>query len=99
MARAAQQQLELTRLAAHQRIGKELLRVNADQQRMRIAAARKEVDRWESAGLCSADYVERWRAWLAFPVPRLVALMCSDAEGWGQAMRQNSPFAAAPARP
>jgi hypothetical protein len=52
-----------------------------------------EVQRWEDGALCSADYIERWRQWLALPVASLVQVMCSDAEGWGRAMRQNSPFA------
>ena len=54
------------------------------------------VARWEQQGLCSADYIQRWRKWLAWPVPRLVRAMCSDAAGWGNAMRQNSPFSALP---
>jgi antitoxin (DNA-binding transcriptional repressor) of toxin-antitoxin stability system len=91
-ARAAQQQVELARLVDHQRIGIELLCGSVAQQAKRIAAALKEVDRWESDGLCSADYISRWREWLALPLRRLVMQMCSDAAGWGPAMRQNSPF-------
>jgi antitoxin (DNA-binding transcriptional repressor) of toxin-antitoxin stability system len=100
-ARAAQRQLELQRLAAHQQVGIELLCASAAQRRERIAAARREVDRWEAHQLCSADYIARWRAWLQLPVPQLVQRMCSDAQGWGPAMRQNSPFAAsvAPSAP
>lgn len=92
-ARAAQRQVELGRLMAHQQVGIELLCASAAQQRKRIARARAEVDRWESARLCSADYIARWRAWLDLPVQELVRRMCSDAQGWGAAMRQNSPFA------
>jgi hypothetical protein len=95
-ARAAQKQVEIARLLAHQRAGIELLCARPAQQRKRIDAARREVDRWESAKLCSADYITRWRAWLGMPVPDLVRRMCSDAEGWGNAMRQNSPFASGP---
>jgi hypothetical protein len=94
-ARAAQQQVELLRLMAHQQLGIELLCANAAGQRKRIDAARREVDRWQARQLCSADYIERWRAWLALPVREMVQRMCSDAQGWGRAMRQNSPFAAA----
>lgn len=94
-ARAAQQQVELQRLMAHQQLGIELLCANAAGQRKRIDAARREVDRWQARQLCSADYVERWRAWLALPVREMVQRMCSDAQGWGRAMRQNSPFVAA----
>lgn len=92
-ARAAQRQVELGRLVAHQRAGIDLLCASPAQQRKRIAQARAEVDRWEAGRLCSADYISRWRAWLALPVPELVQRMCSDAQGWGPAMRQNSPFA------
>ena len=95
IARAAQQQVELQRLAAHQRLAIDLLCVNAAKQRGRIAAARREVDRWEAQQLCSPDYIDRWREWLALPVRQLVRRMCSDAGGWGTAMRQNSPFGAA----
>jgi antitoxin (DNA-binding transcriptional repressor) of toxin-antitoxin stability system len=92
-ARAAQRQVDLARLMAHQRVGIDLLCASPAQQRKRIAHARAEVDRWEADRLCSADYITRWRGWLDLPVPELVQRMCSDAQGWGVAMRQNSPFA------
>ena len=94
-ARAVQEQVELSRLVAHQRLGIELLCAQPPQRRRRIDAAQREVDRWQAQQLCSADYVARWRAWLSLPVKQLVQKMCSDAEGWGRAMRQNSPFTAA----
>ena len=93
-ARAAQQQVEIQRLLTHQGLGIELLCATAAQQRSRIQAAERDVDRWEAGQLCSADYIARWRGWLALPVRQLVPRMCSDAAGWGRAMRQNSPFAA-----
>jgi len=96
-ARAAQQQVELRRLMAHQQLGIELLCGSRNEQRARIAAARREVDRWEHGKLCSGDYIVGWREWLGLPVPELVRRMCSDAQGWGPAMRQNSPFALAAA--
>ncbi|HSV46830.1 MAG TPA: type II toxin-antitoxin system Phd/YefM family antitoxin [Ramlibacter sp.] len=91
-ARSAQRQVELARLAAHQRLAIELLCATAAQQRAVIEAARREVDRWQDKRLCSPDYIERWREWLALPVKLLAARMCSPAEGWGTAMRQNTPF-------
>jgi hypothetical protein len=90
-ARSAHQQVELQRLAAHQRLGVELLCAPPLQQRWLIEAALREVDRWEERALCSADYIQRWRAWLALPAKQLVPRMCSDGK-WGCAMRQNSPF-------
>src|SRR3954462_4060683 len=92
-ARAAQQQLEQQRLVNHLRLGIELLCAPAKEQRARVLAALAQVQRWDDGGLCSADYIERWRQWLALPVASLVQVMCSDAQGWGRAMRQNSPFA------
>ncbi len=94
-ARAAQEQVELRRLMAHQHLGIDLLCMTPPQQRKRLEAARREVARWEDEALCSADYIERWRMWLSLPAKELVQRMCSDADGWGRAMRQNSPFSAA----
>lgn len=95
-AREKQRQVELRRLLAHQRIGIELLAQPA-RRRALMAAARREVQRWEANALCSRDYIERWREWLALPVAEMVQVMCSDAQGWGAAMRQNSPFTVAAA--
>jgi len=92
LARAAQRQVELARLAAHQRLGIDLLCAPAQRQRRVIDEARREVARWQDKQLCSPDYIERWRAWLALPSKELVQRMCSPADGWGNAMRQNSPF-------
>jgi hypothetical protein len=93
-ARAAQAQVQLERLLAHQRVAIDLLCESPAQQRKRLQAARRVVDRWEERQLCSHDYIERWRTWLELPVKQLARRMCSDAGGWGAAMRQNSPFAA-----
>jgi antitoxin (DNA-binding transcriptional repressor) of toxin-antitoxin stability system len=93
-ARAAQRQVELARLMAHQRLAIDLL-ARPDSRRKRLAQARREVRRWQEHALCSQDYIDRWNAWLALPVTQLAERMCSDADGWGTAMRQNSPFSAA----
>jgi len=92
-ARDDQMRVEQNRLMAHQRIGIDLL-ARKDRRKLLLAAARLEVKRWAAQRLCSQDYIERWSEWLALPVADLVERMCSDAEGWGTAMRQNSPFAA-----
>jgi hypothetical protein len=92
-ARLAQQQVELRRLAGHRQLGTELLAASPAEQRKLIDAALREVDRWESQQLCSVDYIESWRTWLALPVELLVPRMCSDLK-WAYAMRQNSPFTA-----
>ena len=91
-ARAGQLQIERQRLMAHQALGIALLCATAIEQRTQIQAAAREVDRWQAGQLCSADYIARWREWLALPLKKMVQRMCSDAAGWGTAMRQNSPF-------
>ena len=91
-ARAAQQQIEKQRLMAHQALGIALLCATDFEQRSLLHSAMREVDRWQAGQLCSADYITRWRQWLALPIKQLVQRMCSDAAGWGNAMRQNSPF-------
>lgn len=93
-ARAEQQQREQQRLMQHQQWAITLLCCTPAQQAQQLQAAQAVVERWACEGLCSADYIARWRAWLALPVQQLAPLMCSDAEGWGPAMRQNSPFTA-----
>lgn len=93
-ARVAQQQVDQRRLLAHQAIGIALLCSTAAQQRSQLARAALQVDRRQAGQLCSADYIARWREWLALPLKQLVQRMCSDAAGWGNAIRQNSPFSA-----
>lgn len=95
-ARDAQQRVELGRLVAHQRIGIELLG-HRERRKPLLDAAKGEVRRWAEQRLCSQDYIDRWTEWLALPPVNLVERMCSDADGWGNAMRQNSPFTASTA--
>jgi hypothetical protein len=91
-ARASHRRMELARLAAHQQFGHDLVAAQPAEQRRLIEDARREIGRWEEKNLCSPEYVNRWRAWLALPIDELVRRMCSPANGWGNAMRQNSPF-------
>lgn len=79
---------------AHQRIGIDLLS-HPEKKRQLLDAARIQIKRWAEQGLCSQDYIDRWNEWLSLPAVALVDRMCSDAEGWGKAMRQNSPFVVA----
>ena len=95
-ARAVQQQLEQQRLMRHQQLAISLLCAPPAQQARRLQAAQAVVARWANEGLCSADYITRWQAWLALPIKQIAPLMCGDADGWGPAMRQNSPFTAMP---
>ncbi|MCF8160625.1 MAG: type II toxin-antitoxin system Phd/YefM family antitoxin [Polaromonas sp.] len=94
MAREAQRQRELQRLVQHQQIAIDILCAPRSAQKKHIQAALDSVKRWETEHLCSADYIERWQQWLALPVSELAPLMCGPAQGWGPAMRQNSPFTA-----
>jgi hypothetical protein len=95
-ARAEQQQRELQRLMRHQQMAIALLCAPPAKQMQQLQAAQAVVARWAVEGLCSADYIARWQAWLALPLQQLAPLMCGDADGWGAAMRQNSPFTALP---
>lgn len=94
-AREQQRQVEQNRLLAHQRVAIELL---SDETRRQVLlqAAKNEVSRWAEQRLCSQDYIDRWNEWLSLPVAALARTMCSDADGWGKAMRQNSPFGVSP---
>jgi hypothetical protein len=92
VARQEQQQRELQRLMRHQKLAIALLCAPPDSQLQTLQAARSITDRWQAEHLCSADYIQRWQQWLALPLQQLAPLMCSDADGWGPAMRQNSPF-------
>src|SRR5665647_130031 len=94
IARLAQQQCELHRPMRHQQLATDLLRAPIEIQQQNLQAAQKVIERWQAEQLCSADYIQRWRQSLALPLPELARLMCSEAEGWGPAMRQNSPFTA-----
>jgi PHD/YefM family antitoxin component YafN of YafNO toxin-antitoxin module len=91
-ARETQKQVDLRRLMQHQALAIELLSAQRSDRKTRIEAARREVKRWGDAALCSPDYIDRWTSWLKLTMPELARVMCSDAEGWGTAMRQNSPF-------
>ena len=95
-AREMQQQREQQRLMRHQQLAIGLLCATPAKQAKVLASACAVVARWADEGLCSGDYIARWQAWLALPLQQLAPLMCSDAEGWGPAMRQNSPFMALP---
>ena len=91
-ARSAQQHVEKDRLIRHQRLAIDLLTMPRAQSAELVRLARAEVDRWRRDRLCSPDYADRWDALLAQPVAGLARGMCSDAEGWGTALRQNSPW-------
>jgi len=94
VALARQEAVESARLVHHQKIAIELLSVPPAQARRRIREALQVVGRWEAEGLCSEDFVLAWRKLLNLPIRELAQKMCGDLEGWGRALRQNSPWGA-----
>lgn len=91
-ARSKQARIEDQRLIRHLRIGNRLLASSPRDARAMVDRALGRVAQWEREGLCSRDYIRRWRAMLARPRAELVEAMCGDADGWGPALRQNSPW-------
>lgn len=91
-ARMKQAEIEQKRLIKHLRIGNRLLASAPHDAQSMVNEAMNRVARWEQEGLCSRDYIERWRAMLSGPRAELVEAMCGEADGWGPALRQNSPW-------
>ena len=91
-ARAQQAAVEQERLDRHHRIANDLLSLPDDGREALIADAREVVTQWQAERLCSVDYVERWTIILAITPSDMAATIMSDADGWGTALRQNSPF-------
>lgn len=91
LARAENAAVEQARLDRHYRIALTLLS-DARRAPQLVNRARKEVARWEERGLCSQEYIERWNRLLQLDRRRLAVEMCGDLAGWGNAMRQNSPW-------
>ncbi|MGQ0709560.1 MAG: type II toxin-antitoxin system prevent-host-death family antitoxin [Rhodoferax sp.] len=91
-ARAAQQERDRAREDKHRRIALALLTASAPERKAMIQQAQRMVDRWQAEQLCSADYIEGWRAWLRLPTAKLAKAMTSNDDAWAKPMRQNSPF-------
>jgi hypothetical protein len=92
LARLNQALVERDRLIRHQQIAIDLLTLPAAESRQLIKQAKAMVARWREAQLCSADYIERWSGLLALPLKELASAMVGDLDGWGSALRQNSPW-------
>jgi PHD/YefM family antitoxin component YafN of YafNO toxin-antitoxin module len=92
LARLNQTLVERDRLIRHQKIAIDLLTLpRADSSKL-VKRARFMVERWRAEGLCSADYIRRWSDILRMPVKFMAAAIVSDQGGWGNALRQNSPW-------
>ena len=96
VARANQELVEFERLQRHAELAVQLLCLDSDQQMALINKAKARVQRWRANDLCSEDYISRWEAMLAKPVAILAKEMVSDCDGWGRALRQNTPFTLRP---
>lgn len=92
LARAQQSRVELDRLQRHAQLAIDLLSSSADQRALILAAAKARVARWRAQVLCSEDYIGRWDRLLSLPVKELAKEMIGDCDGWGNALRQNTPF-------
>lgn len=92
LARLQQAGVEKDRLLRHHRIAMDLLTLTPAESERLIRQARDTVERWRREKLSSRDYVDRWAALLALPARQLAREMVSDADGWGTALRQNSPW-------
>lgn len=91
-ARARQAGVEQERLNRHHHIASDLLSLPDGARETLIANARAVVGRWQAERLCSVDYVERWTEILSMTASGMTTAIVSDAEGWSNALRQNSPF-------
>ena len=92
MARLAQAIREKERLIKHQQVAVNLLTLPPRQGKALVKKALDIVAQWQSDRLCSLDYIEKWQALLHLPLPELAKAMVSDPDGWGPALRQNSPW-------
>ncbi|HSI51325.1 MAG TPA: type II toxin-antitoxin system Phd/YefM family antitoxin [Ideonella sp.] len=92
VARLNQAMVEKDRLIKHQQIAIDLLTLPELARDALVQQALAAVARWRSEGLCSQDYIEKWEAMLGLPVRDLAVAMTSNADGWGPALRQNSPW-------
>lgn len=91
-ARLQQACIEQSRLMRHQRIALDLATFPHDAASQLIEQARQVVKRWKHEHLCSKDYIERWESILNLPPKEMSETIVSDMDGWGSALRQNSPW-------
>lgn len=92
VARERQAAVEQARLLKHHQVALALLTATPANRALMVRKAREVVRRWRDEGLSSSDYVQRWTTLLALPVKELAVAMTSDLDGWGNALRQNSPW-------
>lgn len=96
LARNHQAGVERSRLLRHRALALRIRTASEDDRDTIIADARAEVERWKSQQLCSEHYIDRWTEALKMKPRELAIYMMGDMDGWGDALRQNSPFLKAP---
>lgn len=92
MARLHQTVVEKDRLIRHQSIALQLLCLPKREALQIVERARSVVQRWSQEDLCSVDYISRWKEILQKPLGEISRSIVSDNDGWGTALRQNSPL-------
>jgi len=84
--------VERERLIRHQKIAIDLLTLPKLQSTRLVKRAQSMVEQWRAGSLCSSDYIQRWSDILELPVKQMAQAIGSDLDGWGTALRQNSPW-------
>lgn len=92
LARLQQSLVERDRLIRHQKIAIDLLSKPKAESTKLVRRAHAMVERWRAERLCSEDYIRRWSDILKMPVKDMALAITSDLDGWGTALRQNSPW-------
>jgi hypothetical protein len=92
LARARQALVERDRLLRHHRIALALLTGSPERREVLIAYARRNLEHWRTSRICSDEYIDRWAAILAGNPEEIAIAITSDLDGWGTALRQNSPW-------
>lgn len=89
-ARQSQSLVEKDQLIKHLQLSLDLFLMDDRERDQALAAAQKEVERWQNKRLCSGDFIQSWDRLLGLPIDQLVRAMTSlDREA--AALRQNSP--------
>ncbi|WP_454818884.1 hypothetical protein [Labrys neptuniae] len=57
-----------------------------------LADAAEIIDTWERKGVCSSDYIDRWRDILSNLPMKYEQELFHDASDWRIALESNSPF-------
>lgn len=91
-ARAAQRAVEESRLLRHHKVALALALATPSQAQAMITAAMAEVAKWEEKKACGSVYIEKWKEILSRDVRQISGLIVSELDGWGNALRQNSPW-------